>query len=197
MTKQENPSPKLLAHRARNAAYMERIKADPERYAAFLERGRQKAARKRARAKVDPVVKARMQDSQRRYRESVYADEQAHAASLERSRIAYRLRQEKAGRSLDNVRNISTAKNAHRGASFNSTVPAAPFLDWLDRTFPTLSDGERADRLKIEERRLFACRHQGQPVISIDVVDRAFVTYGDVGLLNDLYPLDDDEIAAA
>ena len=85
-------------------------------------------------------------------------------------------------------------KGAYRQSSGPwDAVPIEPFRRWLISTFDLseISQGELAVRLNIPERRIYAVLRGEQDRIALDVVDRAFVAYGDPALLHDLYPLEE------
>lgn len=72
----------------------------------------------------------------------------------------------------------------------SEAVPAAPFVDWLNREFPRTPPSQLAWALKVPERRLYALKVGEVTTISIDFVDRAVtVGLGRPDILNDLYPM--------
>lgn len=76
---------------------------------------------------------------------------------------------------------------------YGGRLPVEPFVEWLaqQKNWVALCTSEHEERAL---RRVFM---EGQPWVSLDVVDRTLLAAGVPWMLDELYPLDDDmEVAA-
>jgi len=114
----------------------------------------------------------------KRYADKVKADPQRHAAHLENCRIAYRLRQESRGRSLDSIRK----QRAHLPlpADTFGRLPALPIVRALESYArrEAVDEASVCEFVGIDPRNLFAWRMGERQLVQFDVADRVLTGLG-------------------
>lgn len=137
--------------KARAKQYKRAREQDPEKYRAYSRKSYEKR-------KQDPVV----------YREY-----------LDRHRMNYRLRQERNGRSIEDLRQYRPGRQP------DPYLDGAPLRGWIDRKVEQYGGtAALAKRLECDEA---ALRFRGQERVRLSKVDRMLTLEGST-LLHDLYP---------
>jgi hypothetical protein len=75
-------------------------------------------------------------------------------------------------------------------------LPIGPWRGWVEDQLSRMSTNDLAERLGVDQRVLFRWRVENTQ-IRLDKVDAALCRFGDPNLLNELYPVPDDERIAA
>jgi Zn ribbon nucleic-acid-binding protein len=153
--------------RARSEHYRNVTRNDPEKWA-------RRNASKRAWEKRHP---ARSREAQRRYEERLRADPVRWARHLENKRMQYRLRQERAGRSLDAIK--TQPAPTIRESRINR-VPAAPLAAAIDRYARRngLELAEVCESAGIDPRNQYGWGHGERDTVQFDVADRVLQALG-------------------
>lgn len=128
----------------------------------------------------------------RKERARVKADPVLYAASLEENR--FRLERERRARGVPMKRWGAKNRRLPGAPNGNSELlPAGPLLEWLgcrDEPIRVL-----CARAGVPERRIQFVKN-GQAHVSLSVVDRLLMATGQQHLLHEMYPLDDERVAA-
>jgi hypothetical protein len=74
------------------------------------------------------------------------------------------------------------------------TVPIEPFQQWLKATYPTYNANEISRELDVCDRTIRAVLQRERKSVTLTFVDKAFTRLGSPELLNELYPLDEEEV---
>lgn len=194
----------LLDAEAKAAALRERaarIAGDPERAELHRRLKRESARRRRD----DPDGRERRRAAARSWYRRMKRDRARYEAYLERSRMNYRLRQERAGRPLDSLSESHSRSALKRDTrakqkKMGGRYPVAPLVEFLERhrAEAGLNLDELCASLSIDERAYLRWRSGESQNAPLEDIDRVLSATGAGWRLYALYPeLDDAELGLA
>lgn len=134
--------------------------------------------------------------AQARYQRRLKEDPARWAERLEIARFNYERRVRATGREVDRRRRRT---HTEPRTSKAATLPAGPFREWF-ADWQARHPGEALRRLALSsgvpERSLWRVLFEEQENISVAIVDEVLTAAGEQWLLNEMYPLDEEQLAA-